>query len=183
MTERGSNRITTIIFVWADTLMRDLRLPGPMAAWARVEAVPGSKEVLLALEGTVECCVASGVRSYAGNDVREALERVDLARHITHVDTAHDLGASKSDPAYYHALLARLGATAESCVMVGDSYETDVLPAQAAGLRTVWFAEGDRGGHAPDADAVIHSLGELIPTLERLGLLSPPTLPSRGFGA
>ena len=60
MTERSSNGGATVIFDWGDTLMRDLHLPGPMAAWPRVETVPGAGELLAALQGRAQCCVASG---------------------------------------------------------------------------------------------------------------------------
>lgn len=150
--------------------MRDLGLPGSMGGWPRVEAIPGGLQALTALQGRAACYVASGVTGSTGRDVAAALARVELDRHVQQVFTARDLGVPKADPAYYQALLARIQAAPGACVMVGDGYETDVLPARAAGLRTIWFAEGDRGGRAPEADATIHHLSQLLGVLERLGL-------------
>lgn len=165
--------LTTVIFDWAGTLMRDLGLPGPMGGWPRVEVIPGSKEALAALQGRAACYVASGVTASTGRDVALALARVGLDRHVQQVFTARDLGVPKADPAYYQALLTHIKAAPGACVMVGDGYDTDVVPARAAGLRTVWFAEGDRGGRAPEADTTIHHMSELLATLERLGLPQP----------
>lgn len=162
--------ITTVIFDWGDTLMRDLGLPGPMAGWPRVEAVPGSDALLVALRGRAACYVASGVTASTGADVRAALARVALDCHVQGVFTARDLGEPKASPYYYLALLERIGAAPAQCVIVGDGYDTDVTPARAAGLRAVWFPEGDRGGRATEADATIHHLSDLLPVLERLGL-------------
>jgi FMN phosphatase YigB (HAD superfamily) len=164
--------VTTVIFDWAGTLMRDLGLPGPMGGWPQVEAIPGSLAALGALQGRTACYVASGVTASSVRDVAAALARVELDRHVLQVFTARDLGVPKASPAYYQALLARIQAAPDACVMVGDGYETDVLSARAAGLRTVWFAEGDRGGRAPEAEATIHHLDELLTVLERMGL--PP---------
>ena len=91
--------------------------------------------------------------------------------------TSADLRAPKQAPEFWQGLLALVGCPAAECLMVGDSYDADVEPATWAGLRAVWFAQGDRGGRAPDAVATIHHLADLPATLERLGLLPTPSQP------
>lgn len=48
-------------------------------------------------------------------------------------------GVSKPDPAIFLTAVARLRATPETTVMVGDSWTADVAGAQAAGLSAIWF--------------------------------------------
>jgi len=159
-----------VVFDWGGTLMRELGLPGPMVEWPTVEMVPGAGEALALLEDRTLCYVASGAASSNGALALAALERVGLAHWFSGAFTAKELGAPKTDPAFYRALLQRIGLPAEACVMVGDSYEADVTTARAVGMQAVWFAEGDRGGNAPLTSATIHHLNELAPALERLGL-------------
>jgi FMN phosphatase YigB (HAD superfamily) len=58
---------------------------------------------------------------------------------ITSVETFH---FSKPNPHYYEELLARLGLEADEVIMVGDSFDQDMLPAAQAGLNTFWLHKG-----------------------------------------
>jgi HAD superfamily hydrolase (TIGR01549 family) len=51
---------------------------------------------------------------------------------------SYRLGCKKPSPGIFHQALEQAGAPAEKCWMVGDSYELDVEPALAAGMRTIW---------------------------------------------
>jgi len=48
------------------------------------------------------------------------------------------LGVMKPDHAIYRAAIATAGVAPAQAVMVGDSYDTDILPAIQVGLRTAW---------------------------------------------
>ncbi len=43
---------------------------------------------------------------------------------------------SKPSPEYYAEILAKIGWNDEPVVMIGNSYEDDILPAQAIGITT-----------------------------------------------
>ena len=55
------------------------------------------------------------------------------------VIVSDDIGALKPAPAAFDTLLAQLDTQAARTWYVGDSPETDIAGAQAAGLGTVWF--------------------------------------------
>jgi FMN phosphatase YigB (HAD superfamily) len=55
------------------------------------------------------------------------------------VIVSDDIGALKPAPAAFESLLAQLDTPAARTWYVGDSPETDVAGAQAAGLGSVWF--------------------------------------------
>lgn len=88
---------------------------------------------------------------------------------------ATEIGLPKSDPGFYREAVARLGYRPDEAVMVGDSYENDVVAAKRAGLKAVRFAPdaagrtstGDRQRPAPsrpgdDAyDAMVTDLRDL----------------------
>jgi HAD superfamily hydrolase (TIGR01549 family) len=73
----------------------------------------------------------------------------------------------KPDPAYFAAILARLGvADPASVAHVGDRVDNDVRPAAAAGFRSVWIQRGPWGLIQPAPEDVagvitIRSLDEL----------------------
>ncbi|GAA2532572.1 HAD family hydrolase [Pilimelia columellifera] len=104
------------------------------------------------------------VLGYATNGNSRA-ELCGLAGRFAFELYAHERGlAPKPAPEFYAAVLAAAGVVTgpEQVVYVGDSWSHDVVPARAAGLRTVWVNRG--GSTVPDpgvADAVVVSLADL----------------------
>jgi putative hydrolase of the HAD superfamily len=167
-------QITTLIFDWGDTVMRDFsEFAGPMASWPRVEAVPGIASTLALLKGRYRIGLASNAQESGENEVRLALRRVDLDAYFERVFSARDLGASKQDPAYYPQVLDGLGVSAGQALMVGDGYAGDVLAAKNAGMRAAWY--NPAGTPCP----VPHPLHDIeLENLEQLpAALEKPLLP------
>jgi FMN phosphatase YigB (HAD superfamily) len=54
-----------------------------------------------------------------------------------------NMHATKSHPAYYREILARLGRRPGECLMVGDDWERDIVPCAAVGIPGYWIAEPD----------------------------------------
>jgi putative hydrolase of the HAD superfamily len=76
----------------------------------------------------------------------------------------------KPDPAIYELAASRLGLPAQSIMMVGDSFDRDVRPAKAIGMKTAWLP-GPSGGACPDlalADIVLRELCDLPTAIETL---------------
>jgi putative hydrolase of the HAD superfamily len=68
--------------------------------------------------------------------------------------TSEHAGCFKPDPAIFRYALERAGVEAHEAVHIGDAPEIDVLGAQAAGMRGVWFNPAGKPapqGIAPDA--------------------------------
>jgi HAD superfamily hydrolase (TIGR01509 family) len=80
-------------------------------------------------------------------------------------------GVAKPDLALYARALAAAGCPADRVVMVGDSYETDIAPAQAMGMGTVWllhrpekeafWLEEIRAGRLKAPDLIVDSIGKI----------------------
>ncbi len=102
------------------------------------------------------------VSNFYGN-VRTLCEEAGLAPALDVILDSALLGMSKPDPAIFRAALERLQLPAEKAVCVGDSFERDVIPARALGMKTIWL----KGPHpripenAGPVDAFISSLSEL----------------------
>jgi putative hydrolase of the HAD superfamily len=182
--EHAPDRLRTrvVLFDWGNTLMVDDGQPGSMAEWPQVAAVPGAADTLASLYGRHRLCVATNADDSGAEEVMAALGRVGLARFIDRVFSSRDLGARKPDPAFYAAVLDALRADAvargeaplraDEVVMVGDSYENDVVGASSAGLRAVWF--DPRNAARPPAAA------PSVPAVADLRSLDALLLPGAG---
>lgn len=49
------------------------------------------------------------------------------------------VGVRKPDPAIFRLGIEKLGLTAEETVVIGDSYDKDILPATSLGCQTIWL--------------------------------------------
>jgi FMN phosphatase YigB (HAD superfamily) len=74
------------------------------------------------------------------------------------VTTYENMHATKSHPAYDREILGRLTRRPGECLMVGDSWEMDVLPASSVGLHVYWVTDG---GEVPSRDPSLAGHGTL----------------------
>jgi HAD superfamily hydrolase (TIGR01509 family) len=72
-----------------------------------------------------------------------------------------DVRIAKPDPAMFQVALERVGGIPGEAVVLGDSWQADVLGAAATGIRAVWFNR--RGVECPDAALAIE-IRALVPT-------------------
>ncbi len=79
-----------------------------------------------------------------------------------------ELGTGKPDPSVFLGLLEGLGADAAASVMVGDSWERDVLGGLGAGMSAVWIAEGRPLPEHRDRVVAVESVRELEGALDLL---------------
>jgi putative hydrolase of the HAD superfamily len=89
---------------------------------------------------------------------------VELSELMTFCVSAHDVGASKPDPAPFREAIARCSMTAENILHVGDDYVADCKGAKDMGYQTVWITgEGtlDDMSQYPAADIKIASVNDL----------------------
>lgn len=98
-------------------------------------------------------------------EAEERIQEVGLAERFMTVVTPRDNGGvGKPDPSIFRIALDRLGAAPERTIYIGDTYEVDVLGAEAAGLRA--FLIDRMGIYAADGYPAWASLVELVRELE-----------------
>ncbi|MGI9304439.1 MAG: HAD family hydrolase [Gammaproteobacteria bacterium] len=106
----------------------------------------------------------TGVITNGNADVRA----IGIDGYFDVITYAAKAGAAKPDGGIFEAAVSAAGVAPEETVHIGDDPETDMLGAARAGMLTVWINPAQRpwpGGQIPDA--VIGSLGELEPVLQR----------------
>jgi HAD superfamily hydrolase (TIGR01549 family) len=72
-------------------------------------------------------------------NAHQLLEKAGLRDYFDLVLSSAAFGWRKPHRGIFQAALDHFGASAERVAMVGDSYEADVLGANALGLKTVWI--------------------------------------------
>ena len=173
-----SSPLRVLIFDWGDTVMRTFpQYAGPMVGWPEVAAAPGATEALTELAGHYRLALATNARDSGSLAVRDALRRVRLDAVFDVVATSKEMGAAKPDPAFFRAVLARVGCAPDEAVMVGDSYDADVVGAKMAGLRAIWYnpAQAACPEPHPAYDAEISHLAGLPAVVAGLRLPDMPT--------
>jgi len=119
-----------------------------------------------------------GLVANSGENVLEAMARDGIADLFTVVALAPQVGVEKPDPGIFRYALHRAGVPAARAVYVGNRLDTDIRPARAIGMRTVWMLRGE-APPAPTAqqldepDAVITTLTGLPAVLARLAGVGP----------
>lgn len=90
------------------------------------------------------------------------------------VTTYENMHATKSHPAYYREIMKRLDRRPGECLMVGDSWKLDVLPASSVGIDVYWVTDKDE---SPSADMKLAGQGTLAElwALVRAGGTFPAT--------
>jgi putative hydrolase of the HAD superfamily len=149
--------------------MRDFSaFEGPMKDWPIVEAVPGAQEALTALHADWTLALATNADDSAEEDIWAALRRVGLDQELDKVYCYTNIGYKKPSPKFFQHILADLHLTPDQVVMIGDSYENDVLGANRSGLRAIWFNWQTSEIRETVRHRTIHELGELPGILKEL---------------
>ena len=103
---------------------------------AACRVVPGALALLEYLHARAQIGV---VTNNTILEQREKLDTYGIAPWMDVVVISEEVGVTKPDPAIFQIALERLGCSPAQAVMLGDSWQVDVLGARQAGIRPVWF--------------------------------------------
>lgn len=153
----------TILFDWGDTVMRDDPASNvPMVEWESVEAVEGIEAVLdyLHASGRRITLATSAAISDEGQ-IRSALGRAGLDVYFSRIFCFKNTGLSKGE-AFYRYILEILNIPASEALMVGDSFEKDVMEANKAGIAAIWLNYRSEEVQSSISYASVYTMGELL---------------------
>ena len=121
-------------------------------------AIPGARELLEALRGRVKVGI---VTNNLLEEQRVKLEVCGLSSFIDELITSEEYGCRKPDAEIFKIALDRLQCSKEEAVMVGDSWETDIIGARNAGIRPIWFNRA--GATRPANESPVTEIASLVP--------------------
>ena len=124
-------QMEVLLHTYENTLMRNLQLKEGAIPLLETLKQQG-KQVVIITEGPQD----SQERTVAA---------LGLGPYFDRLVTTNKFGVAKIDGLFSKAL-EMVGVKSEEVVMVGDSWDRDVVPAVEAGIKCVWLAEKDEGG-------------------------------------
>ena len=132
-------------------------------------AFPNIRETLTALrrDGRRTGLITNGETEFQSRSI----EALGLREMLDVILISAAEGLRKPDAALFLRAAERLGVTPEQCLFVGDNPVADVLGAQAAGMSTAWFANGQVWpGELPGPPgAIIRELPEVLTVIDSIG--------------
>jgi putative hydrolase of the HAD superfamily len=158
-------------FLGAGVLLADLEVRAARSWDYPPDALHG--DVVGALERLRDAGYRLGVIANQPSQVRAAMARDGLVPFFEVWAVSDDLGLQKPDPALFRHAIGTAGVAPERSLMAGDRLDYDIVPAKAAGMRTVWVLRGE----APDEptaeqrgvpDAVVADLAGLPDAVDAL---------------
>ncbi|WP_412538593.1 HAD family hydrolase [Longispora sp. K20-0274] len=129
---------------------------------APVGALPGAARLLKEAGEREEPVVV--ITNGAADGQRRKLRAAGLDGLVSDIVISTEIGVGKPSPAAFLTALSRVGSRPQDAVMVGDSFDRDVLGSTALGMRTLWIT-----GEAapPELDASV----TLVESVDRAGYL------------
>lgn len=104
------------------------------------------------------------ISNFYGN-VETVLREFGLRDYFELVVESASVGYSKPDKRLYEYCLKCLDLKAEECLMIGDSYPKDIVPAKKLGFHTIWLKgrgwQKEENSDAPSADEIINDLQQV----------------------
>ncbi len=131
--------LTTIVFDWGNTLMKELPYSGPMVDWPIVEAVPGALTTLQVLKQHYQLVIATNAAQSTANHVETALARVGMAGLMDEIFTSNELESQKPESGFFTGICDRLGTQPTQMLMVGDTWKVDIAGANQSGWSAAWY--------------------------------------------
>ncbi len=91
---------------------------------------------------------------------KDKLAACGLSGLVDALVTSEEFACTKPDPQIFGIALDLVGCTRAEAVMVGDSWEADIVGARNAGIRAVWF---NRFGAAQPPGEPVEEISSLEP--------------------
>ncbi|MGJ8666829.1 MAG: YjjG family noncanonical pyrimidine nucleotidase [Patiriisocius sp.] len=67
------------------------------------------------------------------------MERSKLAPYFKTVTSSEEVGVKKPNPIVFHTALEKTNAKPETSIMIGDTFEADILGAESVGMDTIFY--------------------------------------------
>ncbi|MGT2799406.1 HAD family hydrolase [Streptococcus marmotae] len=106
-----------------------------------------------------------GIIANQGRGLEERLEAFGIRHFFDIIVCSEEVGYKKPDRAIFDVALKQVATPAEECIYIGDRMDNDILPAKAAGMRTIHLLQGMGPHDCPnttlESDVTIQQLSEL----------------------
>lgn len=124
-----------------------------------LRTVPGTEEVLASLHGRYPLgVITNGLVFYQ----YQKLGNLNLRHYFDQVFISEAVGVTKPDKAIFETAVHQFNVQPDTAVMVGDSWQSDIIGATQAGLTAVWLNRTHETKPATQNVHEIKNLSELL---------------------
>lgn len=121
---------------------------------------PGVKELILTLR-------EKGIRIGVGTDMTadwqlKKLERLGLLELMDFIVTSEEAEGEKPSQLFFDLVLKKAGCRPDECLFIGDNLPKDVLGAEQAGMKALWYQPDPEKAAAQPSVKSIHGYHGLI---------------------
>lgn len=103
-------------------------------AWMLAKPYPETEESLKELREEYKIILISNTDNFS---LPQVLEKFQLKELFDQIFLSYQLGAIKTDKIFLKTVLSQLNLEPQDCLLVGDSLQSDIMPAKEAGLQAV----------------------------------------------
>jgi len=87
------------------------------------------------------------------------LKNSGIKKYFFTVTTSEEVGVKKPNPMIFTSALKKANVNASNSIMIGDTFEADILGAESVGMKTLFY--NHRKSKIPACNRVIYSLEEI----------------------
>ncbi len=102
------------------------------------------------------------VSNFYGN-IKTVCKELDIDSYFDVIIDSTEINISKPEPKIFELAIKMLKSSPDKTIVIGDSYQRDVIPAKKLGCKTIWLKgkSWKEEHNTGDADFIIHSLFEI----------------------
>jgi putative hydrolase of the HAD superfamily len=120
--------------------------------------LPGALELVARLAAEVPLAL---VTNGPPDIQRLKIHQAGIGASLSAVVISGEIGIGKPDPAVFLRALEIIGVAPEHAVMVGDSWDRDIVGALSTGMRAVWISHGRTAPRSDPRVSVVHGPPEV----------------------
>lgn len=114
-----------------------------------------------------------GIAGQYGRELLELLEERYILNCFTHRLTQDDFSTTKPDLRFYEQIVKTCGGHPQSCIMVGDRIDKDIIPTKLLGMRTILIRVGLHKNQQPRIpfevpDAELYGISGLAEAVQKV---------------
>jgi HAD superfamily hydrolase (TIGR01549 family) len=109
--------------------------------WLLAKPYPEAEKVLSELKKKYRLIMISNTDNFS---VEPVLQKFDFSKYFDKILLSYEQGSLKTDGTMLEHALSEMGIPKEDVVVVGDSMESDIMPAERAGMKAVLVDRKER---------------------------------------
>ncbi len=103
-------------------------------SWMLAQPYPEVKEILSQLKEKYQLILISNTDCFSINKV---LDKFELKPYFDRIFLSYQLGIIKTDKNFLKHVLSEINLDVNDCVLVGDSIQSDIIPAKRLGMNAI----------------------------------------------